>query len=216
MRLNLPQLVEILSQHFGPQHWWPSDSPFETMLGAILTQNTSWGNVEKALSNIKDANLLDSSKLFQCPESTLEELIRPAGYFRQKTKKIKIFLEWFLVQKGGNLDALRQQETKSLREELLSLWGIGPETADAILCYALDHPVFVNDAYTVRLLSRHSLVEKSAKYEEIRKFAQKALPGELAYLKEAHALFVKAGKTYCHKQKPDCRSCPLGEFPISL
>lgn len=212
MKLSMPLLVEELLDFFGPQHWWPSDSPFETMLGAILTQNTSWKNVEKALDNIRDAGLLDARKLFECPQETLQELIRPAGYFRQKARKIEIFLQWFLLKKGGDLEKLGRENSESLRTEVLNLWGIGPETADAILCYALDHPVFVNDAYTVRILSRHGLVNEKANYREIQEFAHASLPRETQLLKEAHALFVSAGKNFCHKKTPACQHCPLSKY----
>lgn len=210
--LSFKQLVDELCNYFGPQQWWPSDSPFETILGAILTQNTAWKNVELALTSLKEKGLIHPARLASCPEEELEQLIRPAGYFRQKTIKIKIFLNWYLQDMGGDHQKIKETETNSLRDDLLALWGIGPETADAILCYALDHPVFVNDAYTMRVLLQHRLIDEKAKYGDVQKMAHAELPSDLKYLKDAHALFVSVGKEFCHKKTPDCANCPLGKY----
>ena len=212
VRPPLREIVDRLSIHFGPRHWWPAETPFEVMIGAVLTQNTAWSNVEVAIANLKSAGALDPESLLALPDGRLEELIRPSGYFRQKARKLRVLVEWFLRERGGNIEALRSQETAVLRGELLCLWGIGPETADSILCYAAEHPVFVVDAYTIRVLARHGMIAPGAKYGEVQELAHAELPLKTAYLNEAHALFVALGKDYCRGRRPLCEGCPLEEM----
>jgi endonuclease-3 related protein len=212
---GLCEIVDRLLAHFGPRHWWPAESPFEVMIGAVLTQNTAWGNVEKAISNLKAEKLLNPTVLAELPSEKLQELIKPTGYFRQKERKLRALLEWFIDRYDGSIDALRKVDAEKLRRELLGLWGIGPETADSILCYAVGAPVFVVDAYTVRVLARHGLVPPEADYETVQEPAHSQLPRDTAYLNEAHALFVAVGKRFCRRRLPLCTECPLGSLPHS-
>jgi endonuclease III related protein len=165
-----------LFQAWGPQHWWPAQSRFEVIVGAYLTQNTAWTNVEKALANLRAARLLSAKGVRRTPLTELERLIRPAGYFRQKAKRLKLFVAFLDDQYEGSLTKLFARPTAKLREELLNLHGVGPETADSILLYAGNHPVFVVDAYTRRILSRHEILPETAGYEEIRELFEQALP----------------------------------------
>jgi endonuclease III related protein len=160
---------------WGAQHWWPARSRFEVIVGAYLTQNTAWTNVEKALRNLRRARLLSVSAIRKVPLAKLERLIRPAGYFRQKAKRLKLFVQFLDLHYAGSLTKLFRQPTAELREELLNLHGIGPETADSILLYAGNHPVFVLDAYTRRILARHRILSETAPYEEIRELFERAL-----------------------------------------
>jgi endonuclease III related protein len=164
-----------LFQSWGPQHWWPAQSRFEVIIGAYLTQNTAWTNVEKALSNLRAARLLSIKGIRQARLHEIERLIRPAGYFRQKAKRLKLFVAFLDRQYGGSLSKMFANPTENLREELLNLHGVGPETADSILLYAGNHPVFVVDAYTRRILARHEIPPEKAPYEEIRKLFEQAL-----------------------------------------
>lgn len=206
---NLRGYIDLLLSHFGPQHWWPAESPFEVMVGAVLTQNTAWGNVERAIANLKAAGLLEPPALAAVSEERLRDLIRPAGYFRQKARKLSALLEWFVGNYGGSIEKLRKQSQEQLREELLEIWGIGPETADSILCYALGFPVFVVDEYTTRVLSRHGLIPSGAGYDTVQELAYEQLPRDTEYLNEAHALFVAVGKNFCRPRTPQCIPCPL-------
>jgi endonuclease-3 related protein len=160
---------------WGPQHWWPAESQFEVIVGAYLTQNTAWTNVERALTNLREARLLSISGIRRTTLAELERLIRPAGYFRQKAQRLKIFVEFLDQQYEGSLAKLFARPTAGLREELLDLHGVGPETADSILLYAGNHPIFVVDAYTRRILARHELLPENAAYEEIRDLFERAL-----------------------------------------
>jgi endonuclease III related protein len=164
-----------LFRRWGPQHWWPAESRFEMVVGAYLTQNTAWTNVEKALANLREARLLSVAGIRRVPLAELERLIRPAGYFRQKAKRLKAFVAHLDRRNGGSLNRLLSQPTSELREELLSLNGIGPETADSILLYAGNHPAFVVDAYTRRILARHEVLPEKAPYDEIRELFERAL-----------------------------------------
>jgi endonuclease III related protein len=166
---------QVLFRAWGPQHWWPAETQFEVIVGAYLTQNTAWTNVEKALANLRAARLLSVSGIRRVPLAKLERLIRPAGYFRQKAKRLKFFVAFLDRRYSGSLAKLFARPTDKLREELLSLNGIGPETADSILLYAGNHPVFVVDAYTRRILDRHGILPESASYEEIRKLFEHSL-----------------------------------------
>jgi len=206
---KLLEIYRLLEKHFGATGWWPGDSPFEISVGAILTQNTNWSNVEKALARIKAQGALSPQALYEMPEAELAELIRPAGYFRVKARRLRAFLRLVMEDLGGDFDGLLRLPAKRLRELLLRVHGIGPETADDIVLYAAGRPVFVVDAYTRRILGRHGLLRAAAPYEEIRSFLEGALPRRTKLFKEFHALIVYAGKHYCRKV-PRCAVCPLG------
>lgn len=199
-----------LQDHFGPQHWWPARTRFEVILGALLTQNTSWKNVEKALANLRRAGLLSPAKLARQPAARLARLLRPSGYFRQKTRTVRRFLRHLKSRYAGSLPRLFQRPTAALREELLLLPGIGEETADSILLYAGERPLFVIDAYTRRVLTRHGLAPPQAPYHQLQDFLHRHLPRQPGLFNEYHALLVAVGKTYCHREAPDCPRCPLG------
>jgi len=197
-----------LAAHFGPTGWWPADGPFEVAVGAVLTQNAAWTNVEKAIERIKANVSFDSATLYALPEERLAELIRPAGYFRVKAARLRALLAMIDERFGGDFDKLMKLPTGRLRETLLGVKGIGPETADDIVLYAAGRPVFVVDAYTRRIFARHCLVDAKATYEEIRHFFESALPGKPKLFKEYHALIVYTGKHFCRK-RARCHGCPL-------
>jgi endonuclease-3 related protein len=200
---------------FGKQHWWPGDSRFEIILGAILTQNTNWTNVEKAITNVKDADALCPEKLYRMDTETLAQLIKPAGYFNLKAGRLKNFLQWLFENYDGQVDALENLSAWDIREQLLGIKGIGPETADSIALYAYDKPVFVVDTYTCRIMVRHGLIEPEAGYEQVREFMEASLPGEIELFNEYHALLVQVGKEFC-RPKPKCDGCPLECLPHSF
>jgi endonuclease-3 related protein len=195
---------------WGTQHWWPGETPFEVMVGAILTQNTAWTNVEKAITNVKAAGMLEPEALRAAPPEKLAALIRPSGYFNVKARRLRHFLE-FLHREGGEA-GLRAQPTGQLREKLLGVHGLGPDTADSILLYALDRPVFVIDAYTRRVLRRHRLIRGDEDYEELRTLFEQRLPRARRLYNEYHALFVRTGKYHC-RPKARCEGCPLACLP---
>jgi endonuclease-3 related protein len=210
-----PPLDEYFNSLFtalGPQHWWPADRQFEVIVGAILTQNTAWKNVEQALGNLRGAGLLSFSGLEKAPLRGIERMIRPSGFFRQKARKLKAFVEFVRREYNGSLKRMFDTPTIVLREKLLGVFGIGPETADSILLYAGRHPVFVVDAYTRRMLLRHGWIGEKARYEDIRWMVERKFPGNAPLFNEFHALIVHAGKTWCRPQDPDCGNCPLGRY----
>jgi len=209
---QLKDIYNLLLKRFGPQHWWPGDTPFEVIIGAILTQNTNWTNVVKAIANLKKAKLLIPERLHAIDTARLAELIRPAGYFNIKAARLKNFLNWFFENYSGNLKNLDVVPTDRLREELLSIKGIGPETADSILLYALDRPVFVVDAYTARIAARHHLIDSGAGYDEIKELFESRLASDVKLFNEYHALLVRLGKEFC-RPTPRCETCPLNQFP---
>lgn len=206
---RLKEIYGKLHSHFGPQHWWPGDSPFEIILGAILTQNTAWSNVETALNNIRKADLLNPVKLHETDTDVLAFMIKPSGYYNQKAKKIKNFLNYFMENYGGDIRRLKSADMESLREELLSIKGIGLETADSILLYALEKPAFVVDTYTYRILLRHNFIFEDASYQEIQELFLSNLEENIQLFNEFHALFVACGKEFCKKRAPLCGNCPL-------
>ena len=210
-REKLINIFDVLLKHFGRQHWWPADSPFEVMVGAILTQNTSWSNVEKAISNLKNAELLDARKMLRLDDVSLATLIRPAGYPNVKTKRLKNFLKFYIEEFGADADKMRQESVSQLREKLLSVKGIGPETADSILLYAAGKPVFVCDAYTHRIFSRHAMLDENVSYDEVQALFMENLSHDEKLFNEYHALIVKAGKEFC-KPRPKCDECPLKKY----
>ncbi len=204
----LSEIYDRLLKHFGPQSWWPGETPFEVMVGAILTQNTNWKNVEKAIENLKKERVLSLQKLLQLSEPELAQLIRPAGFFNVKAKRLRAFLEFLQETYQGDIDRMRSIPTQKLREQLLSVKGIGKETADSILLYALEHPIFVVDTYTYRVFTRHFLIEEEAGYDELQELAMNHLPPEVSHYNEYHALLVMTGKKFCSPQ-PKCEACPL-------
>jgi len=208
----LLEFYKALLQHYGPQRWWPGETAFEVMVGAVLTQNTNWNNVEKAIGNLKGAGLLDPWKLQKLDGAVLAELIRPAGYYNLKARRLKNLVAWLCECYDGRLENLEGRSIEPLREQLLAVNGIGRETADSILLYALNKPIFVVDAYTYRVLVRHRCIAPEADYEEVREYYQSKLPTETHLFNEYHALIVRVGKDYC-RRAARCEECPLRTFP---
>ena len=193
---------------FGPQHWWPARTRFEVVVGAILTQNTAWGNVERALAALRSLRLLTPARLAALPLPRLAQLIRPSGTFRVKALRLRAFLRYLRADHQGSLDLMSRAPLDALRRELLAVPGVGPETADSILLYALGRPVFVVDTYTRRVLFRHRLLSRAAGYEEVRTLFEHHLPSDPRLFNEYHALLVEVGKRYC-RSRPHCEQCPL-------
>jgi endonuclease-3 related protein len=209
---TLLKIYELLYQRYGPQQWWPGESRFEIILGAILTQNTNWQNVEKAIANLKSADCMCEQKLHAISTPRLAELIRPAGYYNIKAVRIKNFLNWLFENHDGSLDSLERLDTHSLRAALISIKGIGPETADSITLYAFNKPVFVVDAYTARVAIRHQIIEYGAGYDALQESFTGALPHDTRLFNEYHALLVRVGKDHCRKIAR-CPDCPLEKMP---
>lgn len=207
----LMEIYRALFRRWGPQHWWPGDTPLEVSVGAVLTQNTSWRNVEKAIANLKQNCALNIRALAETPAEKIAEWIRPAGYFNVKARRLKSFIETVRKTSGFNLKKMAGIRTPALREILLATNGIGPETADSILLYAFGRPVFVADAYTRRMLERHQWIGRDASYDEIAKVFTDALPKKTQLFNEYHALIVKLGKEHCRKN-PKCAGCPLEKW----
>ncbi len=208
MEKLLLTVYQRMYEFFGPLNWWPGESRSEVIIGAILTQNTAWVNVEKAINNLKEARLLDWQKLRRVEEERLAQLIRPSGYYNQKAKKLKHFAEFLEREYAGSLDKLGAEPLEIAREKLLAVHGIGPETADSILLYALQKPIFVVDAYTRRIFSRHGFFPADYTYQQIQQFMMEHLPPGVQLFNEYHAQIVYTGKTFC-KTKPTCAGCPL-------
>ena len=212
----LATYFDALFRAHGPQHWWPGRTRFEIIVGAILTQNTSWTNVERAIASLRRERLLSPAAIEKVPAARLAKLIRCSGYFRQKARKLKAFVGFLRGRHRGSLNQLFATPTAELREQLLAVHGIGPETADSILLYAGQHRVFVVDAYTRRILERHNLIHPKASYEEIRAQFEQNLPADTPLYNEYHALIVHTGKHHCRNRQPNCAQCPLQPFlPIS-
>jgi endonuclease III related protein len=208
----LEAYYEVLLRRFGPQRWWPARTRLEVILGAILTQNTTWQNAARAISRLRDAGLLRWTRLRQASVSQLETCVRPAGYFRQKARAIRTFTEWLDATHHGSLDALFRQQPDHARAQLLALRGLGPETADAILLYAGKLPFFVADAYTRRVLARHKLISQADGYQAAQEFLHNHLPADEGLYNEFHALLVETGKRHCKRRAADCQNCPLEPF----
>jgi endonuclease-3 related protein len=205
---RLKDIYKKLYERFGPQHWWPGETPFEVAIGAILTQNTAWSNVAKAIRNLKKAGYFTPNHLWDIDKSRLSELIRPSGYFNIKAERLKAFLALLHKEYKGSMKRMGKENPIILRERLLGVRGIGPETADSILLYALDKPIFVIDAYTKRVLSRHKILEHNEPYERFQALFHSSLKKDVQLFNEYHALFVRVGKTFC-KPRPICDGCPL-------
>jgi len=209
---SLLEIYRVLLSHFGPRNWWPGETEFEIMIGAILTQSTNWKNVEAAIRNLKARKLLDPGKMAKLDLDELADLIKPSGYYHQKAIKLKNFLNFFLAPPiSGSIKKMKQIPTGKIRDLLLSVKGIGPETADSILLYALDQPVFVIDAYTRRIFSRLGIASEKISYEDLRKFFEQNLPRHPTLFNDYHAQLVELGKTYCRKV-PVCEKCPLNSL----
>lgn len=209
MKRKVHAIYGKLYSYFGPQRWWPAKTPFEVIAGAILTQNTSWANVEKAINNLRKHDLLRPEKLYKLPQKKLASLIRPAGYYNIKAKRLKEFMNFLFKNYKGSLRRMSLRDTAFLRNDLLSVKGIGPETADSILLYALNKPVFVVDAYTKRIFSRHRLIKEEAGYDSAQELFMQNLKPDIGLFNEYHALLVKLGKEFCRKRNPKCELCPL-------
>lgn len=208
MKEILMELYERLFRSFGPQGWWPAESPFEVFVGAILTQNTAWRNVEKAIANLKQKGDLTPEAIHRMSIGELEELIKPSGFYKVKARRLKEAVAFLLQEFGGRMDLMAKAPLQELRSKLLKVKGIGEETADSILLYACDKPIFVVDAYTKRILSRHGITKDSNSYQGLQRLFMDALPKNVALFKEYHALLVRLGKSFC-RPRPRCEGCPL-------
>jgi endonuclease-3 related protein len=211
MNPTLKEAFDRLLAAYGPRQWWPADSPFEVIVGAMLVQNTSWQNVRKAIDNLRRNDLLEPHALDAVPLEELEELIRPAGYYRIKARRLRNVLDFLVDRYDGSLEAMFRTSLGELREELLGVSGVGPETADSILLYAGGLPTFVVDAYTYRVMTRHNWIGFDADYYQIQDHFQSGLPEDAALYNEYHALLVEVGKRHCRK-RPLCAGCPLAEM----
>lgn len=208
MKRALRDIYARMARHYGPTRWWPGDTPFEVAIGAILTQNTAWSNVEKAIARLKAARLLAPEAILDAKEEDLQEAIRPSGFFRQKSERVRRFSNHLVTRYGGSMGRMARRPLAELRQELLALNGIGPETADDILLYACGKPVFVVDAYTRRIFSRHGLAPEDVKYHDLQAFFHRNIEADLHTYKEYHGLIVWTGKDFC-RTKPKCEGCPL-------
>lgn len=204
------EIFDSLHDHFGPPNWWPATSAFEVCVGAILTQNTAWRNVTKAIDNLKREGALSFEAIEKVDRAILAEWIRPSGYFNQKSARLKGFVATVREQ-HGSFEALQDLGTDDLREFFLSIKGIGPETADSMVLYAFEKPVFVVDAYTHRILSRHQLIEREAGYYQIQEYLSSHLDTDVQLYNDYHALLVQLGNEFCKRSKPNCDACPLKE-----
>ncbi len=206
---NYSEAYRLLYDYFGPQDWWPGDTPFEIMVGAILTQNTNWSNVKKAIHNLKSEDLLSYQTLSRISVDEIAQLIRPAGYYNLKARRLRNLLDMVTAIYDGDLESFLEDDLGAARENLLSVKGVGQETADSILLYACGHPVFVVDMYTHRVFSRHNMVEEETDYTTIQKVFLDNLPKNMQMYNEFHALIVRVAVTFCKKTKPLCEKCPL-------
>ena len=209
MRKRLLEIYQRLLDTYGAQSWWPGESPFEVIVGAILTQSVAWSNVEKAIAALKQSDLLTPGKLAQAPIEEIAVLIRPCLYYNEKAKKLKAFSSFLEDRYSNNLSSLLSLDISCLRQELLSVWGIGEETADAIILYAAKKPSFVVDTYTRRILQRLGIIEEKSACAGIRNLVMESLPADVPLYNEYHALLVRHGKERCRSRRPVCKGCPL-------
>ncbi|MFH1403546.1 MAG: endonuclease III domain-containing protein [Candidatus Altiarchaeota archaeon] len=208
-RNRLEETYSRLYESFGPQGWWPAEDRFEVIVGAILTQSTSWSNVEKAIGSMRDDRVLSPEGIRKADSVRLSGLIRSSLYHNAKARKLKAFVEFMDREYGGSMEAMMREDAGSLRPRLLSVWGVGPETADSIMLYALDMPSFVVDAYTRRIFSRLGLFSDDADYGFMKRFFEDNMDRDVGLYKEYHALIVELGKRFCRKSRPLCGGCPL-------
>ncbi|MDI3534599.1 MAG: endonuclease related protein [Thermosediminibacterales bacterium] len=204
-------VFELLYKEFGPQNWWPADTPFEVVVGAVLTQFVSWRNVEQAIDALKQRGLMDPEKILKVEDEILEELLKPTRFYKQKARRLKEFCSHLVTRYNGKLEKMFSKEIDELRRELLGIKGIGPETADSIILYAAEKPVFVIDAYTKRIFTRLGIFKDDVNYEEMQFYFHKHLKRDVRLFNEYHALIVTLGKTICSDKKPKCNKCPLRE-----
>ena len=209
---NLSRYYQRLFEELGPQQWWPAETRLEVILGAILTQNTMWRNAALAIARLREARLLELRRLREEAEERLQAFIRPAGFFRQKARTIRAFIDWLEANHAGSLRRMFAKPAEELRSALLGVKGLGPETVDAILLYAGHRPLFVADVYSRRILARHGLLAASSTYAEAQEFIHHHLTPDPAVYNEFHALLVEVGKRYCRKDTPRCNQCPLESF----
>ncbi|MCI4625246.1 MAG: hypothetical protein L3V56_04710 [Candidatus Magnetoovum sp. WYHC-5] len=212
MKELLVAIYQKMYEVLGAQRWWPGETQMEVAIGAILTQNTAWSNVEKAIYNLKQKVPLDAFKINALLDAELAELIKPTGYYNIKAKRLKTFLFYLIETYDGSMENMQNVDTASLREELLNVKGVGAETADSILLYALERPVFVIDAYTKRILSRHKVLAYKMPYEDFQDLFHSNLSPDVELYNEYHALFVNVGKNFCKTANPKCTVCPLAKF----
>ncbi|MCG6929704.1 MAG: endonuclease III domain-containing protein [Desulfofustis sp.] len=208
--IRLQEIFRLLDNRFGALHWWPAQTPFEVVVGAVLTQNTNWRNVERSISSLKQANLLSFEAMLAVPEIDLAACITSSGYYNVKARRLKNLLHMIEADYSGRLQSLFDEDTGSARRALLGVKGIGPETADSILLYAGGHPVFVVDAYTHRIMSRHGMVPETCDYQTIQDVFMDNLEPDADMFNQYHALLVRTAKEFCKKSKPLCDTCPLG------
>lgn len=211
MKILLMEIFDRLYKAYGPRHWWPGETSFEVMVGAILTQNTSWRNVEKAIQKLKGKGVLNPEGIYHLKRQQLASLIKSSGYYRVKADHLKSFMDFFFLEYGRDIRKMEREQLTELRGKLLQVRGIGPETADSILLYGLKKPIFVVDAYTKRILSRHNIVSEKASYREIQELFMDNLPHRERLFNEYHALLVHLGKSLC-KKTPRCDICPLSKL----
>ncbi len=209
------EIYRRLDAAYGDQRWWPGETPFEVAVGAILTQNTAWPNVEKAIANLKEAGLLDPAKLAALPAPAVAPLIKPAGYYNVKAGRLRRFLDFLFEEYDGDVAAMAQEALVTIRPKLLAVRGIGPETADSILLYACGLPTFVVDAYTYRVLRRHGLADDAATYDELKELFESNLEADVRLYNQYHALLVRAGRERCRRREPLCEGCPLAGFNVA-
>jgi endonuclease-3 related protein len=206
---KIQEIYSLLFDHFGPQSWWPGETSIEIMVGAVLTQNTNWQNVCKAIANLKNAGVLNYEALTYLDNEEMAKLIRPSGYYNLKAKRLKNLLFMIKEKYDGDIDNFISDELEECRKNLLSVSGVGPETADSILLYVAGKPIFVVDSYTHRVFSRHNLVEEESDYHSIQELFMGALPADAKMMNEYHALIVRVAKEFCRKKNPLCQGCPL-------
>ena len=205
----LEEMYRRLDAAYGDQRWWPGDTPLEVAVGAILTQNTAWVNVEKAVANLKSAGLLEPGALARLTPSEIAPLIKPAGYYNVKARRLRAFLDFLAEEYDGDVAAMAREEPAAARSKLLAVRGVGPETADSILLYACGLPTFVVDAYTHRILHRHGLADEAVAYDELKELFEANVEADVALYKQYHALLVRVGRERCRRGEPRCAGCPL-------
>ena len=208
MSLPIPDIYDALLELYGPQNWWPADSPFEVMAGAVLVQSTAWRNVEHAIGNLRSSDSLSPAAIRGMSIDALEQLVRPSGFYRVKARRLRALCEYLGERYVDSIEAMNERPTGELRHELLDIYGIGEETADDILLYALDRPIFVVDAFTRRIFSRLGWCRQDSTYSDLQRMFHDNLPRDVVLYNEYHALIVRHGNTTCRK-KPDCGNCPL-------
>ena len=214
-RKELLKIYELLNGYFGDLHWWPADDPFEVMVGAILTQNTAWINVEKAIRALRERSLLSPAALSSISEDDLALIIRPSGYYHLKAERLQSFVRFMMAEYSGKVERMKADGLSRLRNKLLGVKGIGPETADSILLYACKKPIFIIDAYTRRILYRHGMIGNDADYHSIQALFMDHLQPDVALFNQYHALIVNTGKTFCRKTAA-CKACPLAILQTAL